>query len=576
MKMIKQLLTKFGHKTFLPLQEEAIETIINGHDLLLISPTGGGKSLVYQLAALRLEGVAVIVCPLLALMSQQVATLKSMGINAEFLNSTLNPGEQDDLAYALRDQSIDLLFLSPEKLLQPSVMGVLEHSKVAFFAIDEAHCIAQWGQGFRPEYGSLGLIRRQFSQIPIIAMSGTADADTQKEILSSLNLNAPKTLQQSYNRANIEITISQKRLAKKQLLNFISNAANVNSGIVYCRSRKKVEELSAWLNGQGIKSLFFHANIPDNDKANNIRRFANETGIVMVATSAFGMGLDFDHIRFVVHMDLPNNLESYYQEIGRSGRDGRAAKALLLYGLQDVLALMQFEMEVNQASILDWERTLSFCKVLEERGCRRKNILAHFGESIEPCGNCDRCNTKKEEHNLTIAAQKFLSLLHKTKGVVAIGVLIQVLIGKNTKAVTQCKGQSMSLYGKGKELNEISWKALVRHLLANQYIAVYQFMPFQLILLEKSKALLKSEDQIVINVDYFVPNFDVVPFADYKKALLAWHDTCASEVLSIKQIDLIAHNKPKNLAAMSRLTGMAIRLLESLAPPLYIHPTDTL
>ncbi len=576
MKMIKQLLTKFGHKTFLPLQEEAIETIINGHDLLLISPTGGGKSLVYQLAALRLEGVAVIVCPLLALMSQQVATLKSMGIKAEYLNSTLNPGEQDDLACALRDHSIDLLFLSPEKLLQPSVMGILEHSKVAFFAIDEAHCIAQWGQGFRPEYGSLGLIRRQFSQIPIIAMSGTADADTQKEIISSLNLNAPKTLQQSYNRANIEITISQKRLAKKQLLNFISNAANMSSGIVYCRSRKKVEELSAWLNGQGIKSLFFHANIPDHDKANNIRKFSNETGIVMVATSAFGMGLDFDHIRFVVHMDLPNNLESYYQEIGRSGRDGRAAKALLLYGLQDVLALMQFEMDVNQASILDWERTLNFCKVLEERGCRRKNILAHFGESIESCGNCDRCNVKKEEHNLTIAAQKFLSLLHKTKGLVSIGVLIQVLIGKNTKAVTQCQGQSMSLYGKGKELNEISWKALVRHLIANQYIAVYQFMPFQLILLEKSKALLKSEDQIVINVDYFVPNFDVVPFADYKKALLAWHDTCTDEVLSIKQIELIAHNKPKNLAAMSRLTGMAIRLLESLAPPLYVHPADPL
>jgi len=576
MKMIKQLLTKFGHKSFLPLQEEAIESLINGQDLLLISPTGGGKSLVYQLAALRLEGVAVIICPLLALMTQQVQTLKSMGINAEFLNSTLNPGEQDDLVYALRDQSIDLLFLSPEKLLQPSVMGVLDHSKVAFFAIDEAHCISQWGQGFRPEYGSLGLIRQQFSHIPIIAMSGTADGHTQKEILSSLGLKAPKILQQSYNRANIEISISQKRLAKKQLRHFISNAANIDSGIVYCRSRKKVEELSAWLNGQGVRSLFFHANISDIDKANNIKMFSHESGIVMVATSAFGMGLDFDHIRFVVHMDLPNSLESYYQEIGRSGRDGRPAKALLLYGLQDVLSLMQFEMEVNQASILDWDRTLSFCKVLEARGCRRKNILAHFGESIAPCGNCDRCSIKKEEHNLTIAAQKFLSILHKTKGVVAIGVLIQVLLGKNTKAVTQCQGQSMSLYGKGKELNEISWKALVRHLIANQYITVYQFMPFQLVLLEKSKALLKSEDQVVINSDYFVSNFDVTPLAGYKKALLAWHGTCADDVLSIKQIDLIAHNKPKSLAAMSRLTGMAIRLLEQLAPPLYTHPFEPL
>lgn len=574
MKMINQLLAKFGHKAFLPLQEEAIESVITGQDLLLISPTGGGKSLVYQLAALRLDGVAVIVCPLLALMSQQVEKLKSMGVRAEFLNSTLNPGEQDDLAYALRDKSIDLLFLSPEKLLQPSVLGVLDHSKVAFFAIDEAHCIAQWGKGFRPEYGSLGIIRRQFPLVPIVAMSGTADIDTQKEILSSLSLNKPKVLQQSYNRANIEITISQKKLAKKQLLNFISHSANIDSGIVYCRSRKKVEELSAWLNGQGIKSLFFHANIPDSDKARNIKQFSQGEGTVMVATSAFGMGLDFDHIRFVVHMDLPNSLESYYQEIGRAGRDGRAASALLLYGLQDVLALMQFEMEVNQASKMEWERTLSFCKILEARGCRRQNILAHFGEDIAACGNCDRCNTKKDEHNLTIAAQKFLSLLHKTKGVIAIGVLIQILIGKKTKAVTQCQGQSMTLYGKGNELNEISWKALVRYLIANQYISVFQFMPFQLALLEKSKALLKSEDQIVINSDYFVSNFDVIPFADYKKELLAWHGTCTDVVLSNTQIDLIASNQPKNLAAMSRLTGMAIRLLEQLAPPLYINPSE--
>jgi ATP-dependent DNA helicase RecQ len=210
MKMINQLLAKFGHKAFLPLQEEAIESVITGQDLLLISPTGGGKSLVYQLAALRLDGVAVIVCPLLALMSQQVEKLKSMGVRAEFLNSTLNPGEQDDLAYALRDKSIDLLFLSPEKLLQPSVLGVLDHSKVAFFAIDEAHCIAQWGKGFRPEYGSLGTIRRQFPLVPIVAMSGTADIDTQKEILSSLSLNKPKVLQHIYKRAHIEITISQK------------------------------------------------------------------------------------------------------------------------------------------------------------------------------------------------------------------------------------------------------------------------------------------------------------------------------------------------------------------------------
>lgn len=573
MKMIKQLLEKFGHQGFLPLQEEAIECIVNGRDLLLISPTGGGKSLVYQLAALRLDGVAVIVCPLLALMSQQVEKLKSIGVRADFLNSTLNPGEQDDLAYALRDQSIDLLFLSPEKLLQPSVIGVLEHTKVAFFAIDEAHCIVQWGQGFRPEYGSLGEIKRRFNDVPIVAMSGSADAKTQAHIQTSLGLCDPLILQRSYNRENIEITISQKRLAKKQLLNFISNDISMGSGIVYCRSRRKVEELSAWLNGQGVKSLYYHSNVSDFDKKRMLETFSKENNIVMVATSAFGMGVDFEQVRFVVHMDLPSNIESYYQEIGRAGRDGRTAKALLLYGLQDLLGLLQFEMEVNFPTESEWQQTFSFCQILESRGCRRKNILRHFGENIEACGNCDRCKVKEIEHNLTIAAQKFLSLLHKTKGVLSIGVLVQILMGKSTKAVVACDGERMSLFGKGNELNEINWKKLVRYLISNQYIAVYQFMPFQLIMLEKSKSLLKSEVQVVVNDDYFHSNRDVSPLADYKKQLLDWNSMRVTGVFSSKQIDLVAEHKPKTIAAMSRLTGLAMHLLEPLSPPIYVITT---
>lgn len=569
MKMIKQLLEKFGHQDFLPLQEEAIKTIIDGQDLLLVSPTGGGKSLVYQLPALRLEGVAVVVCPLLALMSQQVEKLKSIGVRAEFLNSTLNPGEQDDLAYSLRAQSIDLLFLSPEKLLQPSVIGLLEHAKVSFFAIDEAHCISQWGQSFRPEYGSLGLIRKNFSNVPIVAMSGSADTKTQSEILRSLSLQSPKILQQSYNRENIELTISQKRLANKQLLNFINHEPHLGSGIVYCRSRRKVEELSLWLNEQGISSLYFHANIPDKDKEKNLRLFSKNDNIVMVATSAFGMGVDFDKVRFVVHMDLPNSVENYYQEIGRAGRDGRSARALLLYGLQDMQKLLQFEMEVNFTSESDWQRTLAFCKILEQRGCRRKSLLAHFGEEILDCGNCDRCKNKEIEHNVTIAAQKFLSLLHKTKGGVPFGVLIQILLGKKTKAVDSCFGQAMSLFGQGTELNETSWKKLVRYLIANEYIMIQQFSPFQLALHEKAKAILKSNIQVVINEDYFHPNHEVLPMPEYKKKLIQWHTNTGEEVFSPKQLDLVAEHKPKSLAAMSRLTGLAKHVLEPLSPPIY-------
>lgn len=568
MKMIKQLLVKFGHQDFLPLQEEAIECILNSKDLLLISPTGGGKSLVYQLAALRLDGVAVIVCPLLALMSQQVTKLKSIGVRAEFLNSTLNPGEQDDLVNALRGKSIDLLFLSPEKLLQPSVISVLEHSSVSFFAIDEAHCISKWGQGFRPEYGSLGQIRQQFKSVPIVAMSGSADKNTQDQIVESLSLFEPQVLQQSYNRENIELIISQKRIAKKQLLRFILSDIESGSGIVYCRSRRKAEELSAWLVSQGVNSQFFHANISDHDKTSKISQFSNENNLVMVATSAFGMGLDFDNIRFVVHMDLPNNLESYYQEIGRAGRDGKPAKALLLYGLQDMLGLLQVEMEVNLATHSDLQNTLMFCQVLESRGCRRKNILANFDEKIDSCGNCDRCILNAKEQNVTIAAQKLLSLIHKTKGSISINVLIQILLGKKTKAVAQYQGQKQPLYGKGGELNEVSWKALVRYLLANQYIAMYQFSPFQLVMLEKSKAVLKSEDQIIIHLDTFISNFDVEPVDDYKKALLMWHQNESSKLFSSKQIENLALHKPKSIAAMSRLTGVPVLQLEKSTPPL--------
>ncbi|WP_131470998.1 RecQ family ATP-dependent DNA helicase [Marinomonas sp. MED121] len=574
MERIKELLSQFGHQDFLPLQQEAIETLVNGQDLLLISPTGGGKSLVYQLSALRLEGVAVIVCPLLALMSQQVEKLKSMGVRAEFLNSTLNPGEQDDLAMGLRRKSIDLLFLSPEKLLQPSVMGILQHSAVAFVAIDEAHCIAQWGEGFRPEYGSLGKIREEFGAVPIVAMSGSADAKTQKQIINSLSLHEPKVLQHSFNRENIEINISQKKLAKKQLLNFILSQCYGESGIVYCRSRKKVETLSAWLNSQGIKSLFFHANISEQDKAANMKVFTEQSGVVMVATSAFGMGLDFNAVRYVVHMDLPNSLESYYQEIGRAGRDGLKAKALLLYGLQDVLTLLQFEMEVNLASVDDQARTYDFIRILEGRGCRRRLMLNYFGEKIEDCGNCDRCLAKKKEHNLTIAAQKFLSLLHKTKGTLTISVMIQILLGKTTKAVKEVRGQEMKLFAKGQEINEVMWKSLVRYLISHQYIAIYQFMPFQLLMLEKAKALLTSKTQVILQEDTYVPNHDVAPFEDYKKQLFSWHLECEGISFSSKQLDLIVRHQPKSFAAMSRLTGIAIHLIKKFEPPVYVASLD--
>ncbi|TBR38608.1 ATP-dependent DNA helicase RecQ [Marinomonas agarivorans] len=580
MKAMQQLLNTFGYTSFRPLQEEAINTLLSGQDVLLVSPTGGGKSLTYQMSALLLDGVAIIVCPLLALMTQQVNYLKSIGIRAEFLNSTLNLGEQDDLVWALRHNNVDLLFLSPEKLSQPSVLGVLSHVDIAFFAVDEAHCITQWGQNFRPEYGELKVIREKFSHKPIIAMSGTADASTQNAIIASLQLDDPKILARSFNRENIEITISQKKLAKNQIKRFLMEDVLGWTGIIYCRSRKKAEEMSQWLNNEGIISLFFHANMPNADKTEKLQRFAQENGLVMVATSAFGMGVDIKKVRFVIHMDLPSSIEAYYQEIGRAGRDGRPAKSLLLYGLQDYLKLLQFQFDheneiTKQDSLAD---TLQFFQLLEQRGCRKKAIMAHFSETITNCQSCDRCLRKQHDQNVTIAAQKLLSLIHHTKGVVSFNILIQILLGKRTKPVNQIKGYELPLFAQGVELSEINWKTVIRYLIANEYIIFAQFAPLQLGLANKSRKILRGEEQVVIAADFHISGhiMDLPPQTQsIRNDLLKWyHGQENVGSITLSQVELIAKHQPQTLAAISRLTGLGLDELDNIAHTILPLVTD--
>lgn len=572
MKTMNELLSIFGYQAFRPLQKEAIESLLQGEDVLLISPTGGGKSLVYQIPAIMLEGVAIVVCPLLALMSQQVEQLKRLGVKAEFLNSTLNPGEQDDLVWALRHKKVDLLFLSPEKLAQPSVLGVLSHVKIAFFAVDEAHCITQWGNDFRPEYGALRFIRDGFLNIPIIAMSGTADQSTQNDIIQSLKLTQPSKYIRSFNRENIEVTISQKKLAKQQIRHFLLNEVLGWSGIIYCRSRKRVEEVSQWLNSTGIESLFFHANLESSKKSENLTRFTKENGLVMVATSAFGMGIDIKSVRFVIHMDLPSSIESYYQEIGRAGRDGQVAKSLLLYGLQDYLKLLQFSLEEGQN-----ERTqtdmFNFFRLLEQRGCRKKAIMSHFSESIEECERCDRCLQQQKEQNVTMAAQKILSLIHHTRGVVGTSTLIHILLGKKTKTVTEIEGQKLALFGQGTELTEVNWKTVIRYLIAQEYLSFCQFSPLQIMLTNKSRQILRGEEQVVICEDFHVNGDDkkLLSQEDYdlRRGLLKWYHSsnCGAEI-TLGQLELIIQHRPKNLAAMSRLTGIGMDVLHDIGSPI--------
>ncbi|MGB3383684.1 MAG: RecQ family ATP-dependent DNA helicase [Marinomonas sp.] len=565
------ILSKLGYLQYRPLQEEAIDALCLGQDVLLAAPTGGGKSLVYQSAGLIREGVGIIISPLIALMSQQVEELREKGINAHFLNANLQPSEHDDLVWALRNNHIDLLFLSPEKLVQPSVMSFLDSMSISLFAIDEAHCITQWGGSFRPEYGQLGQLRQRFPDVPIIALTGTVDEATIRVIQTSLEMTNSLVLKGSFDRKNIEIQIAQKRKSKLQVLYFLHNEMAGESGIIYCRSRKKTEQLANWLNQLGLPSLAYHAAMSDRDRQLSHKRFSTEKGLIMVATTAYGMGIDIAYIRFVVHVDLPDSPEAYFQEIGRAGRDDKPAKALLLYGLQDMLNAQQFSAFQDHEDGDKSARLSAFFKVIEGRGCRRKNLLNHFGEASDNCGHCDRCLHPSSEQNTTIASQKLLSLIYHTKGIRPFSVLIQVLLGKRTKGVSAIQGERLSLFGKGKELNEAQWKAVIRHLIAFNYIEVHQAQVFCVHLKEKARSVLKSQAQILLAQEKYYPTLDseesIKETATWHK-LKSWKLSQGSDTLSDNQLRKVYQHKPNSIASLSRLTGLSKESVAAFAASL--------
>ncbi|WP_392383932.1 RecQ family ATP-dependent DNA helicase [Marinomonas primoryensis] len=560
MNLKKRTLSRLGHTEYRPLQEEAIDALCSGRDVLLAAPTGGGKSLVYQAAGLIRNGVAIIVSPLLSLMSQQVDELNKKGIRAQFLNSTLNPGEQDDLVWALRHKHIDLLYLSPEKLVQPSVIGFLHSFDIALFAVDEAHCISQWGNFFRPEYSQLGQLKAFFPDVPIIALTGTVDKKTIITIQESLQLHDCLVMKSSFDRANINIQIAQKRKAKQQILYFLHHEVPGETGIIYCRSRKKTEEIASWLSHLGLPSLSYHAAMTEEDKQRNHKTFAEQYGTIMVATTAYGMGIDIAHVRFVVHLDLPNSPESYFQEVGRAGRDGKPAKSLLLYGLQDMLQAQQLAASQPLAAEKETQHLGNLFQILEGRGCRRQNLLSHFDESIPACLHCDRCLSTKSEQNMTTTSQKFLSLIYHTKGLQPFVLLIQILLGKKTKAVSAIRAELLPLFGKGKELNEVQWKSVVRHLIAYEYIRIGASSIFTVQITEKSRSVLQGKTQIIIPSEHYYPALQEDQLALDKvkwHKILAWKYEYGKINLSDTQLRLICLHKPNSIASLSRLTGLS-------------------
>ena len=491
--------TVFGYPAFRGAQREIVDHVVAGGDALVLMPTGGGKSLCYQLPALLRDGTALVISPLIALMQDQVAALRQLGVRAAFLNSTLDAREAATAERALREGALDLLYVAPERLVMPRMLDLLEQSRIALFAIDEAHCVSQWGHDFRPEYLQLSLLHERFPAVPRIALTATADMQTRVEIRHRLALGDARVFVSSFDRPNIHYTIVDKLDARQQLLRFIRESHAGDAGIVYCLSRKKVDETAAWLKAQDVAALPYHAGMDAATRADHQARFQREEGVVMVATIAFGMGIDKPDVRFVAHLDLPKSIEGYYQETGRAGRDGAPADAWMTYGLGDVV---QQRRMIEQSEGSEEYRRVSFAKLeallglCETAGCRRVRLLAYFGEASEPCGNCDTCQEPPQTWDATDAARKALSCIFRTGQRFGSRHLIDVLRGHATERVAQWRHQELSVFGIGADIDEAAWRDVFRQLVTLGFVRPDHEAFGALRLTQSCRAVLKGEQRI--------------------------------------------------------------------------------
>lgn len=469
----------FGYSSFRGEQQEIIEQVVGGGDALVLMPTGGGKSLCYQIPALVRDGTGVVISPLIALMQDQVDALRALGVRAGFLNSTQDPYERQSVEQAFLADELDLLYLAPERLRTEGTQRLLDRGKVSLFAIDEAHCVAQWGHDFRPDYLALSMLHERWPKVPRIALTATATEATHAEIAARLGLEEAKHFVAGFDRPNIQYRIVGKNNPLKQLLELIRTEHDGDAGVVYCLSRSSVEKTAAALVEQGIDAVPYHAGMDARARAANQSRFLREDGVVVVATIAFGMGIDKPDVRFVAHLDLPKSVEGYYQETGRAGRDGEPATAWLAYGLQDVVQQRKLidgseGDEAHRRSLgMHLDAMLALCETVD---CRRVRLLAYFGQSGEPCGNCDTCLTPAESWDGTVAAQKLLStvwrLAKERRQKFGAGQIIDILQGKKTAKVIQFDHDALSVFGVGSDLGTAEWRGVVRQLLAQGLLTV--------------------------------------------------------------------------------------------------------
>ena len=582
------LQTVFGYPSFRSQQGQIVDHVTNGGDALVLMPTGGGKSLCYQIPALIRQGVGIVVSPLIALMQDQVDALAEVGVRAAFLNSTQSFDEAMQIERLMREGALDLVYIAPERLMTQRCLELLSVTSLALFAIDEAHCVSQWGHDFRPEYIKLSILHERFPEVPRIALTATADQQTRDEIIHRLQLENAMQFVSSFDRPNIRYQIVEKANGRKQLLDFINAQHTGDAGIVYCLSRKKVEETAEFLNENGITALPYHAGMEQADRYRHQARFLREDGIVMTATIAFGMGIDKPDVRFVAHLDLPKSIEGYYQETGRAGRDGASANAWMAYGLQDVVQQRRMidESEANETfkrvQGVKLDAMLGLCETLQ---CRRVHILDYFGQASQPCGNCDTCLSPPISFDGTVAAQKILSTVYRVDQRFAAGHVIDVIRGIDTDRVKQWRHDQLSTFGIGSDKSEAEWRALLRQMIALGLVAVDYDNFSSLKLTEDSRAVLRGESRIQLRQykkaekavkhkrqsakDYAETNLSDTEQAIFER--LRWwrvetakaHNTAAFIIFHDSTLREIAKAKPRTLDDLRGVSGVGAKKLES-------------
>jgi ATP-dependent DNA helicase RecQ len=582
----------FGYSTFRGEQESIVDQLISGGDALVLMPTGGGKSLCYQLPALLREGVGIVISPLIALMQDQVDALKQLGVRAAFLNSSQDAEEAREITAQLMRGHLQIVYVAPERLLMASFLNLLdeieEGAGIALFAIDEAHCVSQWGHDFRPEYRKLTVLHERFPHVPRIALTATADAPTRAEIVERLKLEDARQFVSSFDRPNIKYRVTQKANARQQLEAFLESEHANDAGIIYCLSRRKVEETAEWLKSRGWDALPYHAGLDASVRNQNQRRFLREEGVIMVATVAFGMGIDKPNVRFVAHLDLPKSMEGYYQETGRAGRDGLPANAWMTYGVADVVSMRKMldsgdaPEERKQVERQKLDALLGFC---ESTSCRHQTLLRYFGETHPGnCQQCDNCLSPVDTWDATQASRMALSCVYRTGQRFGVVHLIDVLLGKNTPKIQQFNHQNLSTFGIGKTLSQQQWSGVYRQLVAGGYLASDIEAYGGLKLTESARPVLRSESEVWLRRDVEVVTRKVSKaergtrakegYAEVADDPL-WHALKAMRMQLAKEQGVppyvifhdstlleILNQKPGSLTEMSQITGVGQAKLE--------------